>query len=62
MTGDLSDVEFRCDLMGFPLRITIGKKAKDGIVEIRDRKTKQSADRPAQEAVAYIKEFLRENQ
>ncbi|MBP6927759.1 MAG: proline--tRNA ligase [Caldisericales bacterium] len=56
-------VKFKdADLMGFPLRITIGKKAKDGIVEIKDRKTKQSIDKPAQETVAYVKEFLRENQ
>ncbi|HPV86787.1 MAG TPA: His/Gly/Thr/Pro-type tRNA ligase C-terminal domain-containing protein, partial [Caldisericia bacterium] len=55
-------VKFKdADLMGFPLRITIGKKAKDGIVEVRNRKTKQSIDKPAQEVVVYVKEFLREN-
>lgn len=55
-------VKFKdADLMGFPLRITIGKKAKDGIVEIRDRRTRQSIDKPAQEVVVYVKEFLRDN-
>jgi len=32
------------DLIGIPIRITVGKKAKDGIVEVYDRKTKSSRD------------------
>jgi prolyl-tRNA synthetase len=32
------------DLIGIPYRITIGKKAKDGIVELYDRATKNSTE------------------
>lgn len=40
-------VKFKdADLIGIPYRITIGKKLKDGNVELTSRKTRQSADVP----------------
>jgi prolyl-tRNA synthetase len=38
-------VKFKdADLIGIPYRITIGKKATDGFVELFDRRTKQTED------------------
>ena len=38
-------VKFKdADLIGIPYRITIGKKAADGVVELFDRRTKKSED------------------
>jgi len=38
-------VKFKdADLIGIPYRITIGKKISDGIVELFDRRAKQSED------------------
>lgn len=34
------------DLVGFPYRITVGKKVKDGLVELYDRATKSSTEIP----------------
>ena len=38
-------VKFKdADLIGIPYRITVGKKAADGLVELFDRATKQTED------------------
>jgi prolyl-tRNA synthetase len=38
-------VKFKdADLIGIPYRVTIGKKIADGVVELFDRRTKQSED------------------
>ncbi len=48
-------VKFKdADLVGIPYRITIGKKLVQGIVEVVDRRTKQSADVPLAEAAEYV--------
>jgi prolyl-tRNA synthetase len=48
-------VKFKdADLVGIPYRITIGKKLAQGIVEVVDRRTKQSADVPLAEAAEYV--------
>jgi prolyl-tRNA synthetase len=48
-------VKFKdADLIGIPYRITIGKKAADGLVELFDRHTKQSEDVKQNEAVARV--------
>jgi prolyl-tRNA synthetase len=42
---DRAGVKFKdADLIGIPYRITIGKKAADGLVELFDRRTKQTED------------------
>ena len=43
------------DLLGFPLRITVGAKGlKDGIVELRDRRTKEVVKLKPEAAVAEV--------
>lgn len=46
-------VKFKdADLIGFPVRLTVGKKLAEGLVELRLRKEKTSVDVPAAEAAA----------
>jgi len=53
-------VKFKdADLIGIPYRITVGKKIGQGIVELADRRTKQSVDIPLSEAVAELTGRLR---
>lgn len=42
------------DLIGLPYRITVGKKAADGVVELFDRRTKQSEDVKISEVIAHV--------
>jgi len=53
-------VKFKdADLIGYPLRITIGSKAvNEGVVEIRSRKTGETNLAPIREAIAVVKEML----
>ncbi|HVS20789.1 MAG TPA: proline--tRNA ligase [Pyrinomonadaceae bacterium] len=51
-------VKFKdADLIGIPYRITIGKKIADGVVELFDRRTKQSEDVKLSEIVARMQEL-----
>jgi prolyl-tRNA synthetase len=53
-------VKFKdAEIVGIPYRITVGKKLKDGIVEVVNRRTRQSADIAVAEAAAYVKEHAR---
>ncbi|HEX8119577.1 MAG TPA: proline--tRNA ligase [Pyrinomonadaceae bacterium] len=48
-------VKFKdADLIGIPLRVTVGKKVSDGKVELFDRATKQSEDVSLDEVVAQV--------
>ncbi|MBV0929162.1 proline--tRNA ligase [Lentilactobacillus sp. IMAU92037] len=47
------------DLMGIPLRITIGKKAEDGIVEIKIRKSGETVESKVEELSDTIKILLK---
>jgi prolyl-tRNA synthetase len=52
-------VKFKdADLIGVPYRITIGKKLAQGLVELYDRKTRESKDVAAGEAVSELGKFL----
>jgi prolyl-tRNA synthetase len=52
-------VKFKdADLVGIPYRITIGKKLAQGLVEVVDRRTKQSDDVPVGEAAAYVQQRI----
>lgn len=46
------------DLIGIPVRITVGKKAKDGIVEYKLRSDKEFSELAPEEAVAKAKDFV----
>jgi len=48
-------VKFKdADLIGIPYRITVGKKIADGLVELFDRRAKQSEDAKLSEVVAQV--------
>jgi prolyl-tRNA synthetase len=52
-------VKFKdADLIGFPYRITVGKKLAQGVVEVVTRRTRETVDVPVAEAVAKVKELL----
>ncbi len=48
------------DLIGIPYRLTIGKKAGDGIVELKERNASDSEDLSVAQAIAKIKQLLHE--
>ena len=51
-------VKFKdADLIGIPYRITLGKKIVDGMVELFDRRTKQSQDVKLDEIVAQVQKL-----
>jgi prolyl-tRNA synthetase len=51
-----------CDLMGIPLRVTIGERnLKDGCVEIKRRETKDSERVPKEEVVRRIVEYVEQS-
>ena len=53
--NERAGVKFKdADLIGIPHRITIGRKIADGIVELFDRRTKQSEDVKLSEVVSRI--------
>jgi prolyl-tRNA synthetase len=52
-------VKFKdADLIGIPYRITIGKKLAQGLVELYNRKTRESRDVAIDEAVVELKKAL----
>jgi prolyl-tRNA synthetase len=52
-------VKFKdADLLGMPLRLTVGSKGlKDGIVELRDRRTKEVTKIKPEEVVSAVKSY-----
>jgi prolyl-tRNA synthetase len=53
-------VKFKdADLIGIPIRITVGKKASDGIVEYKLRREEKAVDKTAGEAVAAVMELVK---
>jgi prolyl-tRNA synthetase len=51
-------VKFKdADLIGIPYRITIGKRMADGLIELFDRRTKQSEDVKIKDAVEHIQKL-----
>ena len=46
------------DLIGFPLKIVVGKGAAEGIVEIKDRKTGESSEVKKEDVLQYIRDFI----
>ena len=49
------------DLLGIPIRITLGKKLSENKVEFKLRKENESIDLDLNDAVNHIKEYLHEN-
>ena len=51
-------VKFKdADLIGIPLRITVGRRAGEGIVEVKRRDSDEAVEMTADEAVAAAKEI-----
>ena len=51
-------VKFKdADLIGIPLRITVGRRAGEGIVEVKRRDSEEASEMTADEAVAAAKEI-----
>ena len=46
------------DLIGLPIRVTVGKKAGEGIVEVKVRKTGDMFEVHTDELIAKISELL----
>lgn len=46
------------DLIGFPLKIVVGKGAFDGIVEIKERRTGESTEVKIEDIHKYIRRFM----
>ena len=46
------------DLIGIPFRITLGKKLVNGIVELVDRRSRQTSDVPVAEAAARVRSLV----
>ncbi len=52
-------VKFKdADLIGVPYRVTIGKKIGDGVVELYDRRAKQSEDVKISEILARVRQLV----
>jgi prolyl-tRNA synthetase len=47
------------DLIGIPFRITVGKKIKEGKIEVFARATRETRDMSPDEVAAYLREALR---
>lgn len=55
-------VKFKdADLIGYPIRITVGKKADDGIVEYRTRKEKEVIEMNFEQAVKATLDYISDN-
>ncbi len=53
--NERAGVKFKdADLMGIPIRITVGKKAADGLVEFKQRKSKEVQELGVEEALKKI--------
>ena len=49
-------VKFKdADLIGIPFRVTVGKKLGSGVVELVERKTRQSVDVAVSDAATAVK-------
>ncbi|MCA9798310.1 MAG: proline--tRNA ligase [Cyanobacteria bacterium HKST-UBA04] len=48
------------ELMGFPIRVTVGKKAADGVLEVKLREGGDVKELPAAEVLPYIRSLVEE--
>ena len=49
------------DLIGLPVRVTVGKKASEGIVEVKIRQTGETFEWKKEELIDHLNEFFRKN-
>ncbi|AIC94799.1 proline--tRNA ligase [Shouchella lehensis] len=56
--GERAGVKFKdADLIGLPVRIAVGKRAGEGIVEVKVRKTGEQLELSKEDLVQWVKEF-----
>ncbi|WP_255549644.1 His/Gly/Thr/Pro-type tRNA ligase C-terminal domain-containing protein, partial [Thermoanaerobacter sp. CM-CNRG TB177] len=48
------------DLLGIPIRITVGKKVSDGIVEIKLRENEEAEEVKISDVVEKVKNIIKE--
>ena len=46
------------DLIGIPLQVVVGKKAGEGIVEVKERQTLEKVDTQVADVLAKVEAFL----
>ncbi|MDX2085509.1 MAG: proline--tRNA ligase [Candidatus Melainabacteria bacterium] len=57
--NERAGVKFKdADLIGYPIRITVGKKAGDGLVEIKRRYEDKATDVPDNQVVSVVRSLL----
>jgi len=49
------------DLIGIPLRITVGKKINDNLVELKERSSKEFIDISIDEVIDYVSKYVKNN-
>jgi prolyl-tRNA synthetase len=55
-------VKFKdADLIGIPVRIVVGKKCTEGIVEYKERKSEEAVEKTYEQAKADVIEFIKSN-
>ena len=60
--AERAGVKFKdADLIGIPVRIVVGKKLGEGIVEYKERKMESAVDVALDDAVSKVKEFINAN-
>ena len=46
------------DLIGFPIKLIVGRGAKDGLVEVKTRKTNEAFEVKVEEVITFIKDLI----
>lgn len=60
--AERAGVKFKdADLIGIPVRVVVGKKLGEGIVEYKERKMESAVDVALDDAVSKVKEFINAN-
>lgn len=57
--NERAGVKFKdADLIGFPIRVTVGKTVSEGLLEIKVRSSNEQQNIPKDEALSFIKEII----
>ena len=60
--AERAGVKFKdADLIGVPVRIVVGKKCSEGIVEYKERTEAEAVEKTVDNAVADVVEFIMNN-
>jgi prolyl-tRNA synthetase len=60
--AERAGVKFKdADLIGIPVRVVVGKKCGEGIVEYKERTAESATEKTVEEAVKDVVEFVKSN-